>query len=316
MGLQLNTGVTGNPVTAEADGSLYSNVFGSGQYVLASGNQLAADVVSNNEISILDGDIMMQGRHAYIAVNDSESLAISNGTSGYTRIDLIIARYVKDATGLETMTLVVLEGDKVGSANTPSAPAYVEGNILDGDTQVDFPLYEVVIDGISIASVNQLFEVISPLSDMGDAVGELDEKVGAGGVLPSSYYNISEISTKNTFYEETEDAGLCRYVTASGEHLYYTLHRLHVYAYYATAVENGHRVIATLGCTTNARIIRMEAVREGKADATSSSNYVIPASAALRYRPYNGAVSMDNVGGYRVQATVDYIDISEDPVEV
>lgn len=67
--------------------------------------------MSNNTIRIADGDIMIQGRHARLAEGSTVDLTIANGTQGYRRNDLIVARYTKAAnTGIEAVNLVVIKG--------------------------------------------------------------------------------------------------------------------------------------------------------------------------------------------------------------
>ena len=80
-------------MTAADQGSLNAAVFGGGAYVLPRGNKFAATIVSNNTIRIADGDIMIQGRHARLAEGSTVDLTIANGTQGYRRNDLIVARY-------------------------------------------------------------------------------------------------------------------------------------------------------------------------------------------------------------------------------
>ncbi|MCD8097011.1 MAG: hypothetical protein LUE31_03040 [Lachnospiraceae bacterium] len=112
----------------------------------------------------------------------------------------------------------------------------------------------------------------------------------------------------NTYITSTEDIGRCLYTTDDGA-VYYTLHRLHIYAYYSAA----NRTMATLDSTTNIRIIRMSATRESQALMTNTNDYVLDLTAAMRYRPTTGAISTVTAG-YRIQVEVDYIDLSEEPL--
>ena len=155
--MQLNTGATGQQVTAEDDGSLYSNIFGNGCYVLESGNQFKAEIQNNNRIKIYDGDALMQGRHVIIHANDSDVVIINNGTSKKNRKDLITIRYIKGNDGVEDAYLNVIQGTEVDGV--PAAPEHVDGNILTGATTKDFPIYEVELQGINIIEVTPLFEV-------------------------------------------------------------------------------------------------------------------------------------------------------------
>ncbi len=164
MGMQLNTGDTGRAVSPAADGSLYSKIFGSGCYVLSGGNELKAEIQSNNLIKIYDGDLIMQGRHSYIPASDSDNVTINNGSQGMNRKDLIVARYTKDSTGVEDVTLQVVQGMATSGAAT--APGYTDGDILKGATAKDFPLYEVSLTGINITEVKKLFKVLGTNEDL------------------------------------------------------------------------------------------------------------------------------------------------------
>lgn len=176
MGMQLNTGDTGRAVSPAADGSLYSKIFGSGCYVLSGGNELKAEIQSNNLIKIYDGDLIMQGRHSYIPASDSDNVTINNGSQGMNRKDLIVARYTKDSTGVEDVTLQVVQGMATSGAAT--APGYTDGDILKGATAKDFPLYEVSLTGINITEVKKLFKVLGTNEDLTDKVTELNGKSG------------------------------------------------------------------------------------------------------------------------------------------
>ena len=170
----LDTGDTGRAVSAESDGALFAGIFGSAKYVLENGSQLKAEVQSNNIVKISDGDAVMYGRHVRIPANDSALVTINNGHSGTNRIDLIVFRYTKDSTGKETVDLVVIQGED--STGTATAPTAVDGNILTGAMQSDFPLYSVELNGINIVKVNPLFNVIGNISKLKEELTELNSK--------------------------------------------------------------------------------------------------------------------------------------------
>lgn len=171
----LNTGDTGRAVSAESDGALFAGIFGAEKYVLENGSQLKAEVQSNNIVKISDGDAVMYGRHVRIPANDSALVTINNGHSGTNRIDLIVFRYTKDSTGKETVDLVVIQGED--STGTATAPTAVDGNILTGAMQSDFPLYSVELNGINIVKVNPLFNVIGNISKLKEEFTELNSKL-------------------------------------------------------------------------------------------------------------------------------------------
>lgn len=171
----LDTGDTGRAVSAESDGALFAGIFGSAKYVLENGSQFKAEVQSNNIVKISDGDAVMYGRHVRIPANDSALVTINNGHSGTNRIDLIVFRYTKDSTGKETVDLVVIHGED--STGTATAPTAVDGNILTGAMQSDFPLYTVELNGINIVKVNPLFNVIGNISKLKEELTELSSNL-------------------------------------------------------------------------------------------------------------------------------------------
>ena len=177
----LDTGDTGRAVSAESDGALFAGIFGAEKYVLENGSQLKAEVQSNNIVKISDGDAVMYGRHVRIPANDSALVTINNGHSGTNRIDLIVFRYTKDSTGKETVDLVVIQGED--STGTATAPTAVDGNILTGAMQSDFPLYSVELNGINIVKVNPLFNVIGNISKLKEELTELNSNLSKANTV-------------------------------------------------------------------------------------------------------------------------------------
>lgn len=163
--MKIVTGYTGTPhVTSNAAQALNQGIFGSGNCVLNVGNKFAATLTDANTVTVQSGEGVLQGVHFRIDPGTTETATISNGTSGYKRIDLICARYTKNAiTGVEDVTLVVVEGTP--DASTPSVPSVNSGTIITASSPVDFPLYKVTLNGLS-PSLTALFEpksaVINP----------------------------------------------------------------------------------------------------------------------------------------------------------
>lgn len=160
--MHLVTGYGGSGhITAEDHGSFNTAIFGSGQYVLDVGNKLAASIITNNTIRVLDGDVLIQGRHGRLNEGSYVDLTIENGTLGVFRNDLIVARYSRDySSGKEECNLVVLKGTAVES--NPVDPNYTAGDIIaDHDLVADMPLYRVVLNGINIQSLDRLFDYAS-----------------------------------------------------------------------------------------------------------------------------------------------------------
>lgn len=171
--MEIITGYRGEPhITSQQLRNTYMGIFGDGTFILDIGSALAATIVSATEVQIADGVMVAQGCTASIENGVTESLVIANGTQGMLRRDLIVAQYTKNGgTGVENMSLAVKTGTP--AASDPAAPAYATGSIADGDTLVEFPLYQVNLDGISITSVDALVSTVSVL----DAIAELQSTV-------------------------------------------------------------------------------------------------------------------------------------------
>lgn len=166
--MNIITGYRGEPhITAQEDRDLNIGLVGNSLtdvYVLNVGQQLAADIVSANEIRIRDGILVMQGCAASIDYGAYDSLTISNGSQGMLRTDIIAAQYEKDSdTNVELLTLVVIEGTP--AATDPQAPTLQGGDIQGGDTLVQIPLYYVNLDGVAIDSVTAMFVSVDSLLD-------------------------------------------------------------------------------------------------------------------------------------------------------
>lgn len=152
-------------ITAQQLRNTYIGIFGDGTHILDVGSNLAATVISATEVQIADGVMAAQGCTASIENGMTESLVIANGTQGMLRKDLIVAQYTKNSgTGVENMGLAVKTGTP--AASNPATPAYTTGSIADGDTLVEFPLYQVNLDGISITSVDPLVSTVCLLDQM------------------------------------------------------------------------------------------------------------------------------------------------------
>lgn len=175
--MHLVTGYAGKThVTAADHGALWAAVVGSGDYVLDLGQKFAATKLSDNQIRIADGEMLMQGRQGRIKTGETVDLTIENGTAETLRRDLIVARYTKsEETGVEDVNLIVLLGTAAETA--PTDPEYITGDILNGASQRDFPLYRVNLNGATIESIDKLFTEIP--GTLFDRIAEAEEKIDA-----------------------------------------------------------------------------------------------------------------------------------------
>ena len=176
--MNIITGYKGEPhVTSQQLRDTNIGTFGGGTHILDVGSQMAATVISANEVQIADGLLVAEGCTAEVARGTTESMTIENGSQGMLRTDLIVARYTKTAgTAVEAMELAVIKGTP--AASNPATPAYNEGLIADGDSPVDFPLYQVNLNGISITSVDALVDTMSIAGMIEDFADRLETAEG------------------------------------------------------------------------------------------------------------------------------------------
>ena len=164
--MQLNTGYAGKPhVTAENCADLNRGLLGSDSYVLPVGTQFEVELVTNNLLKIKDGCGCMQGRQVSIAKGQTDEITIENGTQGEKRIDLVVIRYSKNPdTGIETAIPFLIKG--IPSEMNPVRPLHLDGDIRGGDLTVDWPLYELYLDGISVTDVKPLFDILMSVDEL------------------------------------------------------------------------------------------------------------------------------------------------------
>lgn len=213
--LHLVTGYAGQSHIKAADhGSLNAAIIGDGNYVLNRGNKFSATAITSNTVRVLDGDLLLQGRH--VRLESYVDLTITSGTQGMKRHDLIVARYTKNnSTGVEECNLVVIKGT---AATSPKDPAYTDGDILAGsDIQADFPLYRVELNGVNIVAVTPIFETIVVVTVGADRKIKKDFIPGldylSGDDLSSSVNSTSTTKAATSYavkqaYDKAKDATL------------------------------------------------------------------------------------------------------------
>lgn len=158
--IHLVTGYAGyEHIQSEDEGAYNAAFFGGGQYVMEEGNQFEGSILDNNTVRILDGNLLMYGRHVRIPRDTYEDVIIQTGTAGKNRIDLICMTYAKNENdGTETCYLQVIRGSE--TEGTAVVPVYTDGNILEGAVLNHMPLYKVVIEGVVLKEIVPMFTTI------------------------------------------------------------------------------------------------------------------------------------------------------------
>lgn len=157
------TGYTGTRhIRPSMDAAVYRGAFGNENYVLSEDDNCEGSMPSVNEFVVADGCVSMQGHAVQIKL---ESLDVDTCATGYARIDLVCCRFTHNTSSLiDNAELVVIKGDEVADSNTPQPPAYSEGIIDEGATQVDFPMYEITMHGGTV-TFERLFTLVASLEE-------------------------------------------------------------------------------------------------------------------------------------------------------
>ena len=182
-------------ITSWQDRDLNQGIFGSGTYILGVGSKLAATIISNNEIHIADGVIMVQGCQGVVQKGTYDTISIDNGTQGMYRYDLICIEYTKvSGTGVESLAWKVVKGTP--SSSTPSDPSVTSGDIQNGDSPVQVPIYRVSLNGLTVESVTALVIEKGNVANADDVVYE-----GTTTIASSSNYGsiTNSIISSGTF---------------------------------------------------------------------------------------------------------------------
>lgn len=175
--MELVTGRAGSPhITSQQDRQKHQGIWGTGAYILNTGNNLETVVQSSNNIQIKDGALMSQGALFSVKVGTVDEVTIANGSQGMMRKDVIVARYTyNQGANTEKAEWAVVQGTP--AASNPQIPQITEGDIQAGDATVDTSVFIVTLDGINITSVDVVPELAPDIPEIMDKLNELNGKM-------------------------------------------------------------------------------------------------------------------------------------------
>ena len=164
--MKIVSGRTGLPhVTSQQFRQMLEGIIGQGSYIITSGENLKPELSSNNLLKIRSGMMAHHGCISCVDIGTYDEVTLTNGSQGMKRIDLIVNRYTRNAeTEVENCSWKVIQGKQV--ASNPAVPAYTSGNLQNGDTVDECPVFEVHFDGINVTEVKSLLSVTDGLSGL------------------------------------------------------------------------------------------------------------------------------------------------------
>lgn len=197
--MKIVSGRTGSPhVTSQQFRQMLEGIIGQGSYIITSGENLKPELSSNNLLKIRSGMMAHHGCISCVDIGTYDEVTLTNGSQGMKRIDLIVNRYTRNAeTEVENCSWKVIMGTP--AASNPTVPSYTKGNLQNGDTVDDCPIFEVHYDGINVAEVKSLLSVTDGLSGLSSNLTNANAKISALS---------TELATTNTNLKTaTADSG-------------------------------------------------------------------------------------------------------------
>lgn len=175
--MEIVSGRTGKAhVTSQQFRQILEGVIGSDSCILASGENLEPELVSNNSLKIRSGMMYHHGNVSSVKIGTYDEVELENGTQGMKRIDLIVNRYTRnEEDNTEKNEWVVIMGTPAESS--PVVPEYTQGDLQKGDLVDDCPVFEVHFDGINIVEVTKKLEIAKTNKDLSNKVAELNKNI-------------------------------------------------------------------------------------------------------------------------------------------
>lgn len=166
MSLELVTGYHGEiHVTASQVASFNRAAISDNDKVFSKGNAFGISMIDANTARILDGDMLLQGRHIMQESGSYTDLTIDSGQSGRWRKDVVIIEYTRNvSTGVESVELKILKGTNYTSQSSAVAPTVTENDIETHYT-TQFALWEIPINELSVGTPVRRFAFAETSSD-------------------------------------------------------------------------------------------------------------------------------------------------------
>lgn len=196
--MEIVSGRTGKAhVTSQQFRQILEGVIGSDSCILASGENLEPELVSNNSLKIRSGMMYHHGNVSSVKIGTYDEVELENGTQGMKRIDLIVNRYTRnEEDNTEKNEWVVIMGTPAESS--PVVPGYTQGDLQKGDLVDDCPAFEVHFDGINIAEVTKRLEIAQTNKDLSNQLAEISKKMTGKYAHAYSAHLDNEKSTKTS----------------------------------------------------------------------------------------------------------------------
>lgn len=170
MATELVTAHSGqNHVGSDDIGALYAGALGNGRFALDVGEGMAVSMTDANTLRIGTGGFLFDGR--WVRVTRAEEVKIANGTQGGFRKDLVVYIYRRSPSSgnVETGEWAVIQGIAASTEAGAVPPEVKRASILDADLEVQCPVAEVDLSGLT-PTARLLLPSAASLKSVGDSV--------------------------------------------------------------------------------------------------------------------------------------------------
>lgn len=168
--MNLVTGYRGSAhVTVNDMAAMNRAVFGDGAVVINTGSTFAASVTDDG-LSISDGEAIIQGHHVRIGPGDTEEIELDHCTSGNYRKDYIVIEIERGSTGIDSAAIVQVVGTAV-TTNSATFPSLQQDTITNGGTKYQLALHTLTWTGGSytisstFTAVDDIYSLLNAKQD-------------------------------------------------------------------------------------------------------------------------------------------------------
>ena len=195
--MKIVSGRTGSPhVTSQQFRQMLEGIIGQGSYIVTSGENLKPELSSNNTLKIRSGMMCHHGCVSSVDIGTYDEVTLTNGSQGMKRIDLIVNRHTRNSeTEIENCEWKVIMGTP--AASNPIVPGYTAGNLQNGDTVDECPVFQVSYDGINVTAVKSLLETVGSLTELNSKSLKIIDVSYSSVRIVNAGYGVVEISGIN-----------------------------------------------------------------------------------------------------------------------
>lgn len=205
MGLELITGHRGEQhITSDDAGAFNAGIVGE-SCVLSYGKKFN-EIHTYDDITIEDGDIILQGRHIRLRYGETEIFTVEKPQNPHAhRTDLLCIRYSMNEEGIESAEFVYKKGAEIETNGVYIDPDISMGDIQKLEEICEFPLYRIKVNMGGISQVERLFHIYKTTDELEKMLDEniqalkdyADNEIGDVRMNFTEYVKFMDLASNN-----------------------------------------------------------------------------------------------------------------------